>query len=108
MEIRKESTGILDRDDIVKEIKKLSEEDLRFLHQVITERLKLMAQAKSTLLMADFHRGERVHFQGTDGLVKSGAIIRLNRKTASIRTDDGHLWNVHPCLLKREKTKGYV
>lgn len=104
MEIKMESTVFFDRTSALEEIKKLGEEDLRFLHRVITERLKLMAQAKSTLLMADFHLGERVHFQGTDGLVKSGAIIRLNRKTASIRTDDGHLWNVHPCFLKREKT----
>ena len=101
MEIRKESMGLLDRPSAVEEIKKLSEEDLIFLHEVITERLKLMAQAKSTLLMADFHPGERICFQGTDGLIKTGTILRLNKKTASIRTDDGHWWNVHPGLLKR-------
>lgn len=101
MEIKKESPGSLDRAGAVEEIKQLGEDDLRFLHQIITERLKLMVQAKSTLLMADFHVGERVSFQGADGQIKSGTVIRLNKKTASIRTDDGHRWNVHPCLLKR-------
>ena len=101
MEIEKELPGSFDRMGAGEEIKKLDEEDLRFLHQVITERLKLMAQAKNTLLMADFHVGERVSFQGTDAKIKSGVVIRLNKKTVSTRTDDGHLWNVHPCLLER-------
>lgn len=101
MEMKKESQGALDRASAIEEIKKLGEKDLLFLHQVITERLNLMAQAKSTLLMADFHADERVHFRGTDGISKSGVIIRLNKKTASIRTDDGHLWNVFPGFLKR-------
>jgi len=101
MEIKKETAGVIDRLVVVEEIKKLGEDDLIFLHSVITERLKLMSQAKSTLLMADFHPGDRVSFQGTDGLLKSGLILRLNKKTASIRTDDGHSWNVHPGFLKK-------
>ena len=105
MEIEKGSAGSFDRNSAVEGIKKLGEDDLHFLHRVITERLKLMAQAKSTLLMADFHVGERIGFQGTDGKAKAGVITRLNKKTTLIRTDDGHLWNVHPCLLKREETK---
>ncbi len=105
MEMKKESAGALDRAVAIEEIKKLGEEDLLFLDRVITERLNLMAQAKSTLLMADFHVGARVCFQGTGGVLKSGVIFRLNKKTASIRTDDGHLWNVSPSFLKKESAQ---
>lgn len=105
MEMKKESEGALDRASAIEEIKKLGAEDLLFLDRAIIERLNLMAQAKSTLLMADFHAGERVRFQGPDGISKAGVIIRLNRKTASIRTDDGYRWNVFPGFLQREPAR---
>jgi hypothetical protein len=95
----------LDRSRAVEEIKKMGEDDLIFLDRVIADRLNLIAQAKSTVLMAEFHAGERVCFQEKAGVMKSGVMIRLNRKTASIRTDDGYLWNVFPGFLKRESER---
>ncbi len=40
--------------------------------------------------------GDRVSFQATSGKRKVGVIIRLNKKAASIATDDRQQWNVHP------------
>lgn len=94
---------LFDRNSAVDAIKNLTEADLRFLNQLIIERLKLISQAKSTRLMADFCAGDRVCFQGPDSQLKKGIILRLNKKTASIRTDDGHMWNVHPGFLKKER-----
>ena len=56
----KEYAKLLDRDSIIEAINSLNEDDLRFLNQLIVERIKLIAQAKSTRLMADFFIGASV------------------------------------------------
>lgn len=93
---------LADRAAVMDMIKKLGEDDLAFLNRLIVERLKLISQAKSTHQMALFNTGDRVRFQTHNGQ-KRGIIIRLNKKTASIRTDDGGNWNVSPMLLNAEK-----
>ena len=80
-------------------IRRMSEDDLRFLNRLIVERLKLISQARSTTMLARFNLGERVSFPTNTGERKTGVIIRLNKKTASIATDDGQQWNVHPSFL---------
>jgi hypothetical protein len=80
-------------------ILRMSEDDLRYLNRLIVERLKLIGQARSTVMLARFSVGDRVSFQSPSGERKSGVIIRLNKKTASITTDDGQRWNVHPGFL---------
>ncbi|MBM4023826.1 MAG: hypothetical protein FJ280_00240 [Planctomycetes bacterium] len=87
------------REDAAEAIRHLGEEDLRYLNRLIVERLKLIAQARSTALMARFHTGDRVGFRTSSGEWKHGVIQRLNQKTASILTDDGQRWNVAPAFL---------
>jgi hypothetical protein len=94
------SVKIVDRISAVEAIKGLNEEDLLFLNRLIVERLKLISQARSTSLMAGFTKGDRVGFQAPDGRMLEGIVLRLNQKTASIATDDGHQWNVAPGLLR--------
>jgi len=96
-----ERLELLDRTTAVEAIARMNEDDLRFLNRVIVERLKLIGQARSTAMMARFNVGDRVSFQSTVGERKAGVIIRLNKKTASIATDDGQQWNVHPGFLAR-------
>jgi hypothetical protein len=50
-------------------------------------------------MLAQFSVGDRVSFPSTCGERKLGVIVRLNKKTASIATDDGQHWNVHPGFL---------
>lgn len=89
-----------DRTRIESFIKELNEEELRYLNRLIVERLKLIAQDKSTHAMSRFNLGESVRFTDHVGLMKTGKIIRLNKKTASILTTDGQHWNVAPSLLQ--------
>lgn len=49
--------------------------------------------------MSIFNIGERVFWDGSNGVVHVGAIIRLNRKTISIKTGENGYWNVSPQLL---------
>lgn len=96
------STGrvtVVDRLSAVEAIKQLNEEDLRFLNQLIVERLNLMDQAHATRLMTNFTRGDRVRFCAPDGGMLEGTVLRLNKKTVSVATDDGHRWNVGPSFL---------
>jgi hypothetical protein len=43
-----------------------------------------------------------VSFHTPHRQVKKGIIQRMHKKTASIKTDDGHIWNVYPVFLKKE------
>ena len=94
-----ERCELVDRAAAVEAIRRMGEEDLRFLNRLIVERLKLIGQARSTVMLARFSVGDRVSFLSTSGERKVGAIVRLNKKTASIATDDHQHWNVHPSLL---------
>lgn len=89
----------MDRTAAAEAIRKWNEDDLRYLNRLIVERLKLIHQARSTVMLANFNVGDRVRFPAGVGEEKTGVIIRLNKKTASIATDDGHRWNVHPGFL---------
>ena len=98
--MKSKGVKIADRVSAVEAIKRLNEDDLRFLNRLIVERLKLISQARATALMAKFTKGDRVCFQAPDGQMIEGIVLRLNKKTISITTDDGHRWNVAPGLLR--------
>ena len=100
------SVKIVDRLSAVEAIKRLGEDDLLFLNRLIIERLKLISQARSTILMADFSISDLVSFQTSDGIEIQGVVLRLNKKTISIDTGDGQRWNVAPGLLRLEKSAG--
>lgn len=100
------SVKIFDRVSAVEAIRQLGEDDLRFLNRLIVEHLKLLSQAKSTTLMARFGIGDRVCFQSPDGRELHGVVTRLNKKTVSVDTDDGHHWNVAPGFLRLVKAAG--
>jgi hypothetical protein len=89
-----------DRTRIESFIKDLNEDELRYLNRLIVERLKLISQEKSTRSLSRFNLGELVQFTDGDGRLKTGRIIRLNKKTATILTSDGQHWKVSPGLLQ--------
>ena len=91
---------LADRAGAAEAIRRMNEDDLRFLNRLVVERLKLIAQARSTAMLAHFSVGDRVSFQSSSGELKTGVIVRLNKKTASIATDEGQQWNVHPGFLR--------
>lgn len=102
--MRQGSVKIVDRLSAVEAIKRLGEDDLRFLNQLIVERLKLISQARSTSLMAAFGIGDVVSFHAADGRKIRAVMRRLNKKTVSVYSEDGHRWNVAPGLLHLEKS----
>ena len=75
---------LLDKNSAVEAIRSLAEDDLRFLNNLIIERLKLIYQAKSFHAMAKFSAGDRVGFEDNTGNYISGIVARLNRKSVTI------------------------
>jgi len=89
------------RTNVADLIRQMNEEELCFLHRLVVERLKLIHQARSTVMLANFSVGDRVSFSNTSGELQTGIITRLNKKSASILTDDRRRWTVHPVYLKK-------
>lgn len=92
---------VLDRELFLQALRHMGEQDLLFLNRMVVERLNLLAQAKSTVQLAQFAQGDRVEFTTQDGIVKHGMVVRLNKKTANLRTDDAQNWKVSPALLRK-------
>jgi len=81
-------------------IKTLDRKELVYLNRLVVERLKLLRQALSTTEMAKYNIGESVSFRDNTGMLRKGRIIKLNKKTVSIITEDNEKWNVAPGLLE--------
>ena len=92
---------ILDREMFTQALRHMGEEDLLYLNRMVVERLNLLAQARSTMALAQFAEGDRVQFTGPDGKLRRGVVQRLNKKTATVRTDEGQNWKVSPGLLEK-------
>lgn len=80
----------------------LSNNELTILNQMVVARLRLMQKAGALISISKFNVGNRVSWNGRDGTVRVGVIIRLNQKTASITTGNKEYWNVSPQLLRKE------
>ena len=83
------------------DIDKLTEPELIELNHKIVERLKFLASARTHAEMMDFNIGETVSFSPPGRGELTGMLVKYNRKTVSVLTEDGQKWNVSPHLLER-------
>jgi len=86
------------------DIDKLSEEELIDLNNRIVERLRFLNQMRTHSQMLDFKIGDRVAFQPEGRRLLVGMLIRYNRKTVTVITDNGQRWNVSPGLLRKAES----
>lgn len=82
-------------------IDQLSEAELIDLNHRIVERLRFLNQMRAHVQMLEFKIGDRVTFQPQGRPFITGILIRYNKKTVTIITDDGAQWNVSPGLLRK-------
>ena len=82
------------------EIDQLTEAELIDLNRRIVERLRFLHQMRAHATMLKFSIGDRVTFDTEDGRTVVGALVRYNKQTVSVVTDDGHRWNVSPRFLR--------
>ena len=79
-------------------INRLHEHELQNLYHIVVERLKLITKVKQLKSMAKFSTGDKVYFQHDERKIQ-GVVLRCNRTTVTLLTDDGHQWNVAPSIL---------
>ena len=82
------------------DIHTLDEAQLLALNERIVERLHLLHRQKTDQALRQIKIGSAVMFEATDGKTITGIVIRRNRKTVTIHTDDEKHWNVSPTLVK--------
>ncbi|MEO6801005.1 MAG: hypothetical protein ABI178_13800 [Rhodanobacter sp.] len=87
------------------DIDKLTEPELIDLNNRIVERLRFMQHARAHATMLRFSIGDRVTFEPDIRGAVVGVIIRYNKKSVSVLTDDGQRWTVAPGLLRAASAK---
>jgi len=82
------------------DINQLTEAELTDLNRRIVERLRMIRQMQAHVRMLEFKIGERVWFR-TDVREVEGVLVRYNRKSVTVVTDNGERWTVSPGFLQR-------
>jgi hypothetical protein len=79
----------------------LTEVELIHLNEKIVQRLRMIRQMQAHVQMLDFTIGERVWFQSERQGVVEGMLVRYNKKSVTVVTDDGFRWTVSPGFLRK-------
>jgi hypothetical protein len=87
------------------DIDQLTEAELIALHYRIVERLRFMEQMRAHSTMLAFSIGERVTFSREGRPPVTGMVVKYNKKTVTVITDDGQRWNVSPSFLRKAEPK---
>jgi len=85
------------------DIDHLTTEELIALNHRIVERLKMLESMQAHESMMQFHPGARVSFDSPQQGRLTGTIMKFNRKTVTVVTDNGQRWNISPHLLSATK-----
>jgi hypothetical protein len=89
-------------DDITKiEIDHLSLAQLIQMHDKIAHRIWQLQQAAYSGKLKEFQIGEKVKFRNEEGETLLGIIIRVNKKSLTVRTDHGNKWYLHPWAVTK-------
>lgn len=80
----------------------LSYEELLELNHRVVARLKMLESMQAHVEMMAFNLGARVSFEAQGGRLL-GTLVKYNRKTVSVVTDNGQRWNISPHLLSPVK-----
>ena len=76
----------------------LSLEELHQLNHRVVERIKMLRTMQAHVDMMAFNLGARVSFDSQEGR-QLATLVKYNRKTVTVLTDDGRQWRVSPSLL---------
>jgi len=83
-------------------IEDLSVEELLKLNQVICDRIDYLRALSDQEKMRQLHIGNTVSFESREGTV-FGIVIKLNRKTVVVLSEDQRQWKVPPGMLTQVK-----
>jgi len=81
------------------DIEKLSHEELYDLYRRIVRRINALQRSRMAEKLQEFDIGDEVSFEH-EGNIISGTVIRVNKKTLSVRTGGGS-WYISPGLASK-------
>lgn len=81
------------------DIEKLPLEQLLDLNRRVVRRIEYLQSLKTRAHLYRFEIGDRVSFQ-SEGCAVEGAVVQINRKSLSIKTQDTY-WRIHPRFLTK-------
>ncbi len=87
------------------DIDDLTYEELIKLNHKIVERLKFLDGMHAHNEMMQFSPGDKVTFDPHNRERQTGTLVKFNKKTVTVLTDDGQHWNVAPHLLSKVKNE---
>lgn len=87
------------------DIDKLTEQELIDLNHRVVERLRFLAQMRAHGEMLRFSIGQRVSFDPGNHSMVTGTLMKYNKKTVTVISDDGQRWNVSPGYLRAAEAK---
>lgn len=82
------------------DIDKLTEAELIDLNRRIVERLRFLHQMRAHATMLKYSLGDRVYFDTDDGRRVVGTLVRYNKKSVTVITDDAQRWTVSPSFIR--------
>ena len=85
------------------DIDRLTESELIDLNHRIVERLRFLSSMHAHAEMMEFSIGERVSFNPAGREEQRGVLVKYNKKTVTVVTEEGQRWNVSPHLLSKLK-----
>ena len=83
----------------------LSFEELLDLNQRVVARLKMLESMQAHIEMMQFNLGQQVSFEHQGGRMLA-TLVKYNRKTVTVVTDNCQRWNISPHLLSPVKDTG--
>lgn len=81
------------------DIEKMSLDELVGLNRRVVQRIEYLHSMKTRSQLDRFEVGDRVGFQN-EGRTVEGTVIRVNRKTLSVKTKEGS-WNIPPRFVTK-------
>ena len=81
-------------------VSSLNEADARSLYRLLGAKISLLNKARDLVSLQKFNVLDRVAFHDKGRHIE-GVITRINIRTVSIITTDGHNWTVPPSLLTK-------
>ena len=89
------------------DLEALSYDELVALNHRIVERLKFLDAMHTHREMMQFAPGDQVSFEPPGRGQQFGTLMKYNKKTVTVITENGQKWNVSPHLLRKvKKAKG--
>jgi hypothetical protein len=85
------------------DLESLSYDELVALNHKIVERLKFLDAMHTHQEMLQFAPGDQVSFEPPGRGKQFSTLVKYNKKTVTVITENGQKWNVSPHLLRKVK-----